>query len=107
MPHARPRRPPVAHTGKPTPAAAVLFPGAVAGEQYARYVKSVWAQAQRWLTRHWPRAAVGATTALDVRLRLRAIAATDVRRHLYSHEEQLLSEIVHAAWISDGRDDGT
>ncbi len=108
MPHARPRRPPVARGATETPTASKLvFPGAVAGEQYPRYAKSVWAQAQRWLATHWSTATLGAATALDVRLKLRAIAGREIRRHLYSEEEQLLSEIVHAAWTSDtGNRDG-
>ena len=105
MPHARPRRPPVARVATETPTASrLVFPGAVAGEQYPRYVKSVWAQAQRWLVKHWPTAIVGAATALDVRVKLRAIAAREIRRHLYAEEEQLLSEIVHGAWTSAARD---
>jgi hypothetical protein len=80
-----------------------VFPGAVAGEQYPRYAKSVWAQAHRWLAKHWSTATIGAATALDVRLKLRAIAAREIRRHLYTEEEQLLSEIVHGAWTSAAR----
>ena len=105
MPHARPRRPPVARGATETPTAPrIAFPGAVAGEQYPRYAKSVWAQAQCWLAKHWSTAIVGASTALDVRLKLRAIAAREIRRHLYIEEEQLLSEIVHRAWTSDKPD---
>jgi hypothetical protein len=106
MPHARPRRPPVGRVATETPTASrILFPGAVSGEQYPRYAKSVWAQAQRWLAKHWSTASIGAGTALDVRLKLRAIAAREIRRHLCTEEEQLLSEIVHAAWTSGARDD--
>ena len=99
MARARPRRSPVMQHGAVTPpTAALLFPRAVPGEQYPRYAKSVWTQAQRWLAAHWTRAVRDATTALDARQKLRAIAAHDVRRHLNAQEEQLLSEIVHAAW---------
>jgi hypothetical protein len=100
MARARPRRsPPVVFHATPTPPSQqALFPAAVAGEQYDRYAKSVWAQAQRWLGRHWLRATQAASTALDVRQKLRAVAAKDVNRHLHPQEEQLLSEIVHAAW---------
>ena len=99
MARARPHRPPVAfHTNPPTTAPVVMFPGAVSGEQYARYAKSVWAHAQRWLTSHWVQATKGATTIMDARLKLRAIAATDLNRHLNEQEEQLLSEIVQNAW---------
>jgi ribosomal protein L29 len=75
-----------------------MFPRAVAGEQYARYAKSVWTHAQRWLTSHWVHAARGAASEMDARLKLRALAATDLNRHLNEQEEQLLSEIVQLAW---------
>jgi hypothetical protein len=103
MARARPRRSPVVFHATPTSTGALaalptLFPAAVAGEQYERYAKSVWAQANRWLTSHWADAAATPATALDVRQKLRSVAAADVKRHLYAQEEQLLSEIVHAAW---------
>ena len=100
MERARPRRTPVESLPRTTAPSATktLFPGAVAGEQYDRYVKSVHTQAQRWLSAHWFRASQDATTAIDVRQKLRAVAAVDINRHLYPQEEQLLSEIVHAAW---------
>jgi hypothetical protein len=79
----------------------------VAGEQYERYAKSVWAQANRWLSSHWARASERATTALDVRQRLRAVAAVDINRHLYPQEEQLLSEIVHASWAAASSPDAS
>ena len=106
MARARPRRAPVAfHAAPPVAAAEARFPAAVAGEQYERYAKSVWAQANRWLTVHWARASEHATTALDVRQRLRAVAAVDINRHLNPQEEQLLSEIVHASWAASSRQD--
>ena len=77
-----------------------MFPRAVAGEQYSRYAKSVWAHAQRWLTSHWVQAARGVNSEMDARLKLRALAATDLNRHLNEQEEQLLSEIVQAAWTA-------
>jgi hypothetical protein len=55
-------------------------------------------QAHQWLELHWARASDRAATALDVRQKLRAIAARDIKRHLYPQEEQLLSAIVHASW---------
>jgi hypothetical protein len=101
MARARPRRAPVPFHAAPSVAAVeARFPAAVAGEQYERYAKSVWAEANRWLSVHWARAAERATTALDVRQRLRAVAAVDINRHLYPQEEQLLSEIVHASWAA-------
>lgn len=101
MAQARPRRAPIAFHATPAVAATeARFPAAVAGEQYERYAKSVWTQANRWLAIHWAQASERATTALDVRQRLRAVAAVDINRHLYPQEEQLLSEIVHASWAA-------
>ena len=99
MARARPRRVAVKfQSGSVKAVPEVRFPAAVAGEQYERYAKSVWTQAHQWLNVHWSHAAQTAATALDVRQKLRAIAAANVNRHLYPQEEQLLSEIVHAAW---------
>jgi len=53
---ARQRRSPLATNRSLTPTAGPIFPRAVAGEQYARYAKSVWEYAQRWLTSHWVQA---------------------------------------------------
>src|SRR5690242_19235985 len=84
----RSRRSPLASTRSTTPpTAGPMFPRAVAGEQYARYAKSVWTHAQRWLTSHWIPAARGAATEMDARLKLRALAATDLNRHLNEQEE--------------------
>ncbi len=105
MASARYRRSPLAPSRSLTPAAAgPIFPRAVAGEQYTRYAKSVWAHAQRWLTSHWAHAAHGATSEMDTRLKLRALAATDLNRHLNEQEEQLLSEIVQAAWAAGNQE---
>jgi hypothetical protein len=99
MARARPRRVAVKfQSGSVKAVPETRFPAAVAGEQYARYAKSVWTQAHQWLNAHWAHAAQTAASALDARQKLRAIAATNVNRHLYPQEEQLLSEIVHAAW---------
>ena len=101
MARTRLRRTPIAPHRSMTPATtAPMFPGAVAGEQYSRYAKSVWTHAQRWLVEHWTAAARGATTVMDARLKLRALAAIDLHRHLHPQEEQLLSEIVQAAWTA-------
>ena len=81
--------------------AEIHFPAAVAGEQYERYAKSVWAQAQQWLAVHWSLASERAATELDIRQKLRSVAANDINRHLYPQEEQLLSEIVHASWPAE------
>jgi hypothetical protein len=107
MARARPRGAPVKfHASPPVAPPETLFPAAVAGEQYERYAKSVWAQAHQWLSVHWSRASDQATTALDVRQKLRAIAATDIKRHLYAQEEQLLSAMVHASWtVKTGADE--
>ena len=108
MAPARPRRAPVSfHADPPVAAPDVHFPAAVTGEQYERYAKAVWAQANRWLSVHWARAAERATTVLDVRQKLRAVAAVDINRHLYPQEEQLLSEIVHASWAASSSSDAS
>jgi len=108
MAPARPRRAPVSfHADPPVAASEIHFPAAVAGEQYERYAKSVWAQANRWLSVHWTTASERATTALDVRQKLRAVAAVDINRHLYPQEEQLLSEIVHASWAASSSPDAS
>lgn len=101
MASARYRRSPLASNRSLTPSTAgPIFPRAVAGEQYARYAKSVWTHAQRWLTSHWVEAARGAISEMDARLRLRALAATDLNRHLNEQEELLLGEIVRTAWAA-------
>ena len=101
MARARPRRAPVPFHAAPPPAAAEAhFPAAVAGEQYERYAKSVWAQAHRWLSAigRALRSARPRRSTSDKRLR--AVAAIDINRHLHPQEEQLLSEIVHASWAA-------
>jgi hypothetical protein len=106
MARARPRGAPVKfHASPPVAPSVALFPAAVAGEQYERYAKSVWTQAHHWVALHWARAAERATTGLDVRQKLRAIAATDIKRHLYPQEEQLLSAIVASWTVEAGPDE--
>ncbi|HEY4219610.1 MAG TPA: hypothetical protein VGM67_20900 [Gemmatimonadaceae bacterium] len=74
------------------------FPRAVAGEEFDRYARVVWSQAQRWLRRNWHRVTGLDVTMHDARETLRAVAAIDVARRLYPQEEQLLSEILQEAW---------
>jgi len=74
------------------------FPRAVAGEEFDRYARVVWSQAQRWLRRNWHRVTGLDVTMHDARETLRAIAAIDVSRRLYPQEEQLLSEVLQEAW---------
>jgi hypothetical protein len=74
------------------------FPRAVAGEEYERYARAMWPQAQRWIRKHWRRVSGGEITMHDARDVLRAVAAIDVSRRLYAQEEQLLSELLQGAW---------
>jgi hypothetical protein len=74
------------------------FPRAVAGEEFDRYARVVYSQAQRWLHRNWHRVTGLDVTMHDARETLRSLAAHDVARRLYPQEEQLLSEVLQAAW---------
>lgn len=82
------------------------FPRAVAGEEYDRYARAMWPQAQRWIRKHWHRVAGGDLHIDDARDILRSVAAIDLTRRLYAQEERLLGEILLAAWrdLSDRRD---
>jgi len=73
------------------------FPRAIAGEEYDRYARAVWAQGQRWIHEHWPRAA-SERTLHDARDLLRTLAAREVGRLLHPQEEHLLGELLHASW---------
>lgn len=77
------------------------FPRAIAGEEYDRYARAMWAQGQRWIHGHWPRV-TGITaserTMHDAADLLRALVAREVGRLLYPQEEQLLGELLHANW---------
>ncbi len=79
------------------------FPRAVAGEDYDRYARAVWVQAQRWVDRHWDRVVSFDYSIDEVRDILRQIATIDVARRLYPQEERLLAEIVRHAWLSKQR----
>ena len=74
------------------------FPRAVAGEEFDRYARVVWSQAQRFLRRNWYRVTGLDVTMHDARDILRSVAAIDVSRRLYPQEEQLLGEVLHEAW---------
>ena len=80
------------------------FPRAVAGEEYERYARAMWAQAQRWIRKHWHRASGLAMD--DARDLLHAVAGIDLARRLYAQEERLLSEVFQGAWhdLSGQRD---
>lgn len=79
------------------------FPRAVAGEEYDRYARAVWTQAQRWVDRHWDRVISFDYSVDEVRDILHEIAAIDVARRLYPQEERLLAEIVRHAWLTKRR----
>ena len=73
------------------------FPRAVAGEEYDRYARSVWAQGQRWIQEQWSR--IGPERTMhDARDLLRTLAVREVARLLNPQEEQLLGELLHANW---------
>lgn len=74
------------------------FPRAVAGEEFDRYARVVWSQAQRFIRRNWYRVTGADVTMHDAREILRSVAAIDVSRRLYPQEEQLLSEVLQEAW---------
>ena len=73
------------------------FPRAVAGEEYDRYARAVWAQGQRWIQEHWSR--IGPERTMhDARDLLRTLAVREVARLLNPQEEQLLGELLRANW---------
>ncbi len=74
------------------------FPRAVAGEEFERYARAMWPQAQRWIRKHWHRVAGGGIAIDEARDVLRAIASIDVARRLYAQEERLLGELLQGAW---------
>ena len=81
------------------------FPRAVAGEEYERYARAMWPQAQRWIRKHWHRVASGLPMD-DARDLLHCVAGIDLARRLYAQEERLLSEVIQGAWhdLSGQRD---
>lgn len=74
------------------------FPRAIAGEEYDRYARAMWPQAQRWIRKHWFRVATRALSAQDAQELLRCIAGMDVARRLYGQEERLITELLQTAW---------
>jgi hypothetical protein len=83
------------------------FPRAVAGEEFDRYARVVWRQAQRWTHKHWHRVTAPDLTMHDAREVLRSFAAIDLARRLYPQEEQLLSEVLYETWRERPRPDIT
>jgi hypothetical protein len=81
------------------------FPRAVAGEEYDRYARAMWPQAQRWIRKHWRRVSGGSLMMHDAREVLHSVASIDVSRRLYAQEEQLLTELLHSAWHDLGARD--
>lgn len=82
------------------------FPRAVAGEEYDRYARAMWPQAQRWIRKHWHRVTGDDIAMDDARDLLRSVAGMDLARRLYAQEERLLGEILQGAWhdLSGRRD---
>jgi hypothetical protein len=78
------------------------FPRAVAGEEYDRYARAMWPQAQRWIRKHWHRVSGGQLPIDEARDVLRCVAGIDLTRRLYAQEEQLLGELLQSAWYDLG-----
>lgn len=74
------------------------FPRAVAGEEYDRYARAMWPQAQRWVRKHWHRIAADRMTIQDAQDVLRKIAGIDLARRLYGQEERMIAELLQSAW---------
>jgi hypothetical protein len=92
----RRRRIAFASTGEP-PTIDFQFPRAVAGEDYERYARSMWRQADRWFQQHaWMAASVAEMQ--EAREIMWAVANASIGRALYPQEERLLSELLHAHW---------
>lgn len=73
------------------------FPRAVAGEEFDRYARAMWPQAQRWIRKHWHRITADLGVE-EARERLRMLAMFDIGRRLYAQEEHLLGELLQTAW---------
>jgi hypothetical protein len=74
------------------------FPRAVAGEEYDRYARAMWPQAQRWLRKHWYRLTPHDLSVQDAQDVMRCLAAFDVARRLYGQEERLITELLQHVW---------
>jgi hypothetical protein len=74
------------------------FPSALAGEDYDRYARSVWRQAERWLSRSAHRIARESIAMHEAREILSSIASQDLARPLHLQEERLLSELLQKEW---------
>jgi len=79
------------------------FPRAVAGEHYDRYLRAVWAQAERWFSSAAPRINHIATDTHAAREILCALAARDVGRRLHALEERLIDELLLKSWSKSER----
>jgi len=74
------------------------FPRAVAGEDYERFTRATWHQAERWFRRNAHRIAGHDVAMHDARLILWSVASVDLNRRLYPQEERLLSELLQHMW---------
>jgi hypothetical protein len=75
------------------------FPSAVAGEDYERYARATWRQAERWFQRHVHRLADESLEMHEAREILSSVATTDLARRLRPQEERLLSELLQQEWM--------
>lgn len=78
------------------------FPRAIAGEEYDRYARAMWPQAQRWIRKHWFRVTARSMTPQDAQEMLRCVAGMDLARRLYGQEERLITELLQTAWSDLG-----
>lgn len=86
---------------RPTGAVTVVdtrFPRAVAGEDYERFTRAMWRQAERWFHRHAHRISGPEIVMHDARDVLWSVASVDLTRGLYPQEERLLSDLLQHMW---------
>lgn len=74
------------------------FPRAVAGEDYLRYMRATWRQAERWFQREVHRIESPTLTMHEGRDILCVVVEADLGRPPYEQEQRLLSELVHQRW---------
>jgi hypothetical protein len=75
------------------------FPRAVAGEEFERYARATWRQAERWFRRNKARVTDPTLTFEHARDILWSVASVDLGRRLYPQEERLLSEMLDFEWL--------
>lgn len=74
------------------------FPRAVAGEDYVRYLRATWRQAERWFQQEVHRIEDPALSMHEGRDILCAVIERELGRAPYEQEQRLLSELVLERW---------